>query len=245
MTSLAGGPGGFRGREEGDRDRPERRNRDEEFASSRADEVNDWGSTRQFQPSDGPRGGGERRGGFGGDRPPGAADNVDDWGSTRKFEPTAGDRDRPGGFRDGPPRRAGFDPSRADEGDQWGKAFVPSDPLAARGGSRSFGFADRPAPTAAATPADEEDRWARKGPPPADPTPASSGPTQRPRLNLQPRTKPVETSAEGAADGQANSQKSSNPFGAARPREEVLKEKGIDVTKEDLSPKEIREVVVR
>ncbi|GAX74199.1 hypothetical protein CEUSTIGMA_g1648.t1 [Chlamydomonas eustigma] len=233
-----GGSNGYGSRREGDSDRPERRNRDDDRQPSRADETRDWGATRAFVPSgDGPRqggfGGGDRRGGgFGGDRPAGAADVVDDWGSTRKFEPSA---DRPGGFRDGPrggrddrgPRRE-YEPSRADEGEQWGKSFQPSQPPPNRS-SRGFGFNDR-----ATGLEDQEDRWARRGPmetPQETPAPAASAPGERPRLLLQPRTKPAEVVDADKANG--DQPKKSNPFGAARPREEVLKEKGVDTVTPD------------
>ncbi len=235
MHARAGG-----GRDRGDGDRPERRNR-EDFQPSRADETRDWGATRTFAPSnDGPRGGG-RPGGVGGgdrdrERPPlGEADAVDDWGSTRKFEPSA---ERGGGFRDGPrrdgpPPRRDFEPSRADEGEQWGKAFVPSEPRPDRGGPRpggsGFGFGDRPAAAA-----DEADRWNRPRPAAVEPEPArDSAPSgERPRLKLAPRTKPVDAVAAPPQDAPEQQQPrkaaSNNPFGAARPREEVLREKGVD-----------------
>ena len=225
--------------------------------------MNDWGATRTFQASEGPRGGGgggfggaggERRGGgFGSDRPQGASDGVDDWGSSRKFEPSA-ERPGGGGFRDaprgdGPPRPSGgraFEPSRADEGgDQWAKTFQPSEPPPGRaaGGARpGFGFGgDRPGGGSAAA-AEEEDRWARRAMPPAAEPAVAAAAGERPKLKLAPRSKPLDDAAapapaatSGVADA-AEKKPSSNPFGAARPREQVLLEKGIDVTKEEALP---------
>jgi hypothetical protein len=258
LIRIDPGGGGFRRDGEMDRDRPDRRDRDD-YPSSRADEVRDWGATRTFQPSDGPRGGGfggpggERRGGggFGSDRPLGAADNVDDWGTTKKFEPRAeqsgGFRDgpsRPGGFRDGPQRGGGFEPSRADEGEWGNKAFTPSDPPVRSNGGGRFGFADRPGGGGSAQAADEEERWARRGPPEPAPASSSAAPAERPRLNLKPRSVPVNPS-EGGGSQDEPKKPSSNPFGGARPREEILKEKGIDVKDEPPPKSSVLEAVVR
>jgi Spy/CpxP family protein refolding chaperone len=51
------------------------------------------------------------------------------------------------------------------------------------------------------------------------------GEPRRSRLQLKPR------SAEGVAAAQASNSGKSNPFGAARPREEILREKGVDIQK--------------
>jgi hypothetical protein len=232
------GPGG--GRDE--QGRPERRRDGEDYgASSRADSTDDWGTVKKFEPtSGGQRGGfgdGPRRGGGGfEDRPFSNSDAVDDWGSSKKFEPSQG-RDAPGGFRDrdGPARRPPIEPSKADEEDQWsrGKQFQPSEgdrggAAGGRGdrGSRGFGFSGGDP--------DGGDRWERRAPPPEEAS--SKGvrdepPAERPRLKLNPRTKPLEsaTSAEAAAGEVAAAErpKGNNPFGNARPREEVLKEKGV------------------
>lgn len=176
---------------------------------------------------------------------------MDDWGTTKKFEPTAerpgGFRDgppRPGGFRDGPPRGGGggFEPSRADESDWGSKVFTPSEPPQGRsgGGSRGFGFADRPGGGSGAQ-ADEEDRWARRGPPEPTPTSSSAAPAERPRLNLMPRS----VSVEAGVTQEEPKKPSSNPFGGARPREEILKEKGIDVKDEPSSKPPVLEAVIR
>ncbi|KAF5833755.1 hypothetical protein DUNSADRAFT_9822 [Dunaliella salina] len=241
----AGPPGGMGGafRDYGG-DRGERRGRRgedgaDEFIPSRADEVRDWGSTRKFQPSDdGPRGRGFG-GGFGGrgdsreGRPVSMADEAADWGGSKKFEPSTGFG---GGFRDreGPRRGPMFEPSsKADEEEQWsrkGPLPVPDTRERSRGRERSgFGFSGDPTRNP-----DLEDRWGRRAPP-ADAngstSPARSAvPTERPRLKLAPRTAPIEEKPQGpgtAAQPQPKKEKS-NPFGAAKPREEVLKEKGVE-----------------
>lgn len=75
----------------------------------------------------------------------------------------------------------------------------------------------------------QERTWRR-----ADAGPASGGddaaPRERPRLNLAPRSA---APAGGAAPGAHGASKAS-VFGAARPREEVLREQGRDAVKEDL-----------
>jgi hypothetical protein len=106
--------------------------------------------------------------------------------------------------------------------------------------------------------ADMEDKWSHRGPPPGEAAGSSAdraGPAERPKLKLAPRTKPLpeqqqpQQQANGAAASpkgsdagssgsgpqqQQEKPRKSNPFGAARPREEVLKEKGIDYQKEEL-----------
>ncbi|EFJ41517.1 hypothetical protein VOLCADRAFT_121634 [Volvox carteri f. nagariensis] len=239
---LGGGFRDYGGDREGRGGRYQREDRPprEEREPSRADSVDDWGSTRKFVPGgDGGGFGGSRGfgGGFGdrGDRPPreprppSNADMVDDWGTARKFEPS-GPAPR-GGFDDrrrydGPPPM-----SKADLEDSWGRGrdFKPSEspaPPRGFGGSR-----DGPRESTA----DREDRWARRTVEPST-SAAPEAPAERPRLKLAPRSVPVGEQAPAASSsGGAEERKaSSNPFGAARPREEVLKEKGVDPIKEVL-----------
>eukprot|EP00978_Attheya_sp_CCMP212_P034544 scaffold145139_cov40-Attheya_sp.AAC.1 len=61
-------------------------------------------------------------------------------------------------------------------------------------------------------------------PPAAEPAP--SGPPRRQRLQLKPRSATAGSTA--AAPSSSSSSGKSNPFGAAKPREEVLASKGID-----------------
>lgn len=199
--------GGFRDRSTDGGDR-------EDQGPSRADTDSNWGSSRKFEPSKGydePRG----RSGFD-DRP----------GRSRGF----GDRDRE--FKDVSP----VGPSRADQEDRWARKSSPS---------------SEPPPIPRSGEADTADRWSRRAPLPADSVPSSAAPGgERKRLSLKPRTlpppelsKPVAPAAAAADEEQqaapAEQQQQqppkprSNPFGAARPREEVLKEQGRDWKKED------------
>lgn len=207
---------------------------------SRADAVDDWGTTRKFVPGGGDGGSRGFGGGFG-DRDrapreprefkPSAADAVDDWGAQRKFEPSGargfGD-DRRGGFGD---RERRFDgpppPSKADMEDSWGRGreFKPAADAPSR---PSRGFAGDNASAA-----DKEERWGRKAPEPSAAAAESSGPSERPRLKLAPRSVPADGAGAGSSDA-AGAGSKSNPFGAARPCEEVLKEKGVDPIKEAL-----------
>lgn len=174
-----------------------------------------WGSSRV---SDEPR----RNGGFNREKEsgPSRADETDDWGAAKKS--TVGnngfdrrERERGGG---------GFfnSQSRADDSDNWGasKAFVPpTEGRRSNGGERKVGFASSGG-------ADAEN-WLRMK------KEESTG-TERPRLNLQPRTLPVsEGKQEGPVTPSKPASRGSNPFGEARPREDVLAAKGQDPRKID------------
>lgn len=162
---------------------------------------------------------------------------------------------RRSGFDDdrrGPRRGSDFDappppPSRADEVDNWaaGKRAVPP-PDTGRGSSRygSLGGGSR---------ADDVDNWNFGKKPTAAPPPARSSTfgsnfrdsgsdwrrgdsrereeTGRPRLVLDPPSRGGANEGEGPA---VMKTEKPNPFGAARPREEVLAEKGLDWKKLDL-----------
>ncbi|KAJ0233577.1 Eukaryotic translation initiation factor 4B3 [Hirschfeldia incana] len=210
----------------------------------REDSSSRWGSSRASE--DGERRGG---GGFNRDREsgrdsgPSRADETDDWGAGKKafggngFErrergPLGGDgferRDRgPGG---------GFfeSQSKADEADSWVSSkprFVPSTNNEKRG---SFESLSRNRDSQFGS---DSDTWGRRreesgGAPP------SGGGISRPRLVLQPRTLPVaavEVKPECPVAAVVVERpviverpKGANPFGNARPREEVLAEKGQD-----------------
>jgi Plant specific eukaryotic initiation factor 4B len=224
---------------ERDGDREER----EDLGPSRADESDNWGATRKFVASGGERHGGgyerSRGGGFGGrdreyagsahgssqdgDRGPSRADESDNWARDRKPVEPAGrgfeasdrrggyERRGGGGFDDAPRRRDEYEsPSRADEADKW----APRGDGAGGSGFGGGGYREREAPRA-----DSEDRWrARRAPSDGAASAAGGG---RPRLQLAPRTKPV---SPDPTPELAPAATKSNPFGAARPREDVLKE---------------------
>ncbi len=212
----------------------------EEVGPSRADESDDWGRDRKFVSGPAPRSGGFDRH----ERPPrgeyipSRADEVDSWGRASPLPP-APERRGFGGFDDRPPRRQ-YDlgsGTRADESNTWTrKEPLPSTGRSTPDSGDRWSGGDR---------ADRVDRWG-SGARPAS-REDSTTPRERPRLVLKPRTVPVENNndsggevtplreANGAATNgdvggkQDGGAKQSNPFGAARPREEVLKAKGVPV----------------
>lgn len=220
--------GGFRSYGGGMRDEQPRRqgsfNRDSnrESERSRADETDNWATGKRSPVSNGfeRRERGER-GGFFTDSQS-RADEVDNWASNKSFAPSEPRRyERRGSFglesSNGGADSGSWVKRREEEGPRTGGAF---DSLRERrGGSESNG-------------ADSES-WGRRR--------EEGNVGSRPRLNLQPRTLPVGDKTEIAA---AVKPKASNPFGQARPREEVLKEKGQDwkEIEEKLESTKIKEV---
>jgi hypothetical protein len=174
-----------------------------------------WGSSRV---SDEPR----RNGGFNKDKDsgPSRADEIDDWAAGKKSTVGSNGFDRRERERGG----GGFfnSQSRADDSDNWGssKASVPpTEGRRSNGGERKVGFTSNGG-------ADAEN-WLRMK------KEESTG-TERPRLNLQPRTLPVsEGKQESPVTPSKPASRGSNPFGQARPREDVLAEKGQDPRKID------------
>ncbi|PON55090.1 Eukaryotic initiation factor [Parasponia andersonii] len=173
------------------------------------------------------------------DSGPSRADEVDNWASTKKsFVGNNGferrERERSGFFSDSQ--------SKADESDNWvsNKSFVPPEGRRNGGGferERKVGF---PSNGGGA----DADYWGKKK--------ESNGGNEngsvnsvggRPRLNLQPRTLPV-SNESSPGSGAVAKPKGSSPFGEARPREEVLAEKGQDWKKidEQLDSVKIKEV---
>ncbi len=188
---------------------------------------------------------------------PSRADEASTWGGGNRFEPSAPrrggfeDRDRGGGFRDRDDAGS-LGPARADEEDRWSKKFTPGEPAPLRRG-----------PSSSSGAADGEDRWSRSTSSMRDADPPASG--ERPRIKLAPRSLPPpvlkvesqpeqkqpaatsESPAEAAPAPSGPPKPKSNPFGAARPREEVLKEQGRDWQKEEfaLEHKRVNRCVVR
>ncbi len=221
--------------------------------------MDDWGASRKFVPSSSGGGsGGFGSGGFGsrredrdepaGEDGPSRADTTDDWGASRKFTPTSAGGS--GGFEDksssrgfASSRRGDDDfeggPSRADTESRWGKKIAPSSGVSS--GSSGGGYEDRPSRDR-----DSEETWgARRGVDAGADAPSAGG---RPRLKLAPRTKPLpvleippeaklpekkEPEPEPLPVVTGPPKPKANPFGAARPREEVLKEQGRDWKKEE------------
>lgn len=222
---------------------------------SRADTADNWGAERKFVPSDREgggfrdRGGDRDRGGFGGgfhdreDRPPRRDDDgpsradTGDWGS-RQFVPssprrgnTYEDGPRGGGFRDREPRepREPLEPSRADLEDRWERRGDVAPPTGFEDRPRERrGFSDgwRGREAGGSGPSSRDgsrDRWARR------PAGGDDAPRERPKLVLKPRTE-----GEGEAPaGEAAPAARPSIFGAARPREDVLKDQGRDAVRED------------
>ncbi|XP_076932565.1 eukaryotic translation initiation factor 4B3-like [Bidens hawaiensis] len=191
----------------------ERRPSRELLGPSRADDNDDWGAGKKTI------GGGfdrrERGGGgfFGGSHS--RVDELDSWGSNKSFRPSEGRR--PGGFdRE---RRMGFESSGdADNSDNWGKKKEVEGRRFGGGGGNGSGSGsafDSLRDRRVVNESSDSDTWGRK----REELGGSGG---RPKLNLQPRKLPV-----GEVET-VKPTKGSNPFGDARPREEVLKEKGED-----------------
>ncbi|XP_038902087.1 eukaryotic translation initiation factor 4B3-like [Benincasa hispida] len=166
---------------------------------------------------------------------PSRADEIDDWGAGKK--PMMGngferrERGGGGGFFDS-------NSSKADESDSWvsSKSFTPSEGRRSGGGferERRGGF---PSSGGGA----DSDSWGRKS------EGVRGGIGERPRLNLQPRSIPLNNGNQEAS-GSAVKPKGSNPFGNARPREQVLAEKGQDWKKidEQLESMKIKDTVER
>lgn len=203
---------------------------------SKADTAASWGS-KTFEPS--ADRGAARGGGFG--------DSY-----------TA--REKSGGFADkyGEDRATFVNrgPSKADEEDRWSrKAVLPSSDRE-RDTGRGFGASSSDGN------ADRADRWSRSSSAAPASTNGTAGPTERKRLNLTARTAPPPlpppapaqplttkealeeetqdqdttptTETKPAEDAPVAAPKpKSNPFGTARPREEVLKEQGRDWKREE------------
>ncbi|XP_062222874.1 eukaryotic translation initiation factor 4B1-like [Phragmites australis] len=175
----------------------------------------------------GDRGGG---GGFDDDgrrAPPGRGSDLDmrsradedrDWSMSKKsFSPSLADhgpRGRYGALGGGAPASVGC----ADEDGDWsrGKKPLPSGPSRYPSLGSVGGFRDSPGST------DSSDRWSRAAP--------SNGERERPRIVLDPPKRDASTTPTPLAEvGHSRP----SPFGAARPREDVLADKGLDWKKMD------------
>ncbi|XP_058767459.1 eukaryotic translation initiation factor 4B3 [Vicia villosa] len=182
---------------------------------------------------------------------PSRADEIDNWAAAKK--PVGGNgferRDRERGERG---ERGGFfdSQSRADESDSWvsSKSFVPSEGRRFSGGGGGF---DRERKVGFGTSGGaDSDNWNRKkgeisvG---SERTETVAG--GRPRLVLQPRSASASNENQdvpAAGSGIVAKPKGANPFGEARPREQVLAEKGQDWKKidEQLESLKIKETAV-
>jgi hypothetical protein len=165
-------------------------------------------------------------GGFGADLSASRADEVDDWVSTKRSAPAPFPERRErvgGGF-------GGDSHSRADDSASWtsSKSYStpPPPPSDGRRGGSVWGF-NRDGGL-------DSDSWGRRR---EEVSNGGGSSAARPRLNLQKRTLPLATNTDGEKKeekgGERPRSRSSNPFGAARPREEVLAAKGEDWRKEE------------
>lgn len=195
------------------------------YSSGGGDESSNsrWGSSRG---SDRNVGGG---GGFGRDASresgPSRADETDNWAAAKKSVVGNGfERRERGGFFDSQ--------SKADEADSWvsNKSPVPSEGRRFGGSGGGFERERRMSFAPGGGGADSEN-WGKKR---EDSNGGTGSGTEggRPRLNLQPRTLPL-SNGSPQGSGPVVKPKGSNPFGDARPREEVLAEKGQDWKKID------------
>lgn len=219
---LGGGFRNYGGDRESSRVRVSDRNRERERDSgpSRADEVDDWSKTKKmssFGPDRSERR--EKVGFFNSSR----ADEVDNWASNKSFAPTSDPprRERRMGFESysngsGPDADNWLKKEdRAVDSDTWGRRkedrAVDSDTWGRRKEDRVV----------------DSDNWGRKKEESSNGN--ADGAVARPRLNLQPRTLPINNGqGQTQTPTEGGKPKGSNPFGEARPREEVLKEKGKD-----------------
>ncbi|KAF5778193.1 putative plant specific eukaryotic initiation factor 4B [Helianthus annuus] len=153
---------------------------------------------------------------------PSRADEVDNWAMTKKT-PSFDSSSRPNRYSSSSSSLGGVSTgggggfSRADEIDNWAvnKKPVAVAPPPVRSSNFGSGFRDSGGP--------EQDRWSR-----GVSQERAPGVTERRRLVLDPPkgdTGPVENVTRGNKP---------NPFGSARPREEILAEKGLDWKKADL-----------
>ncbi|KAL8241648.1 hypothetical protein R6Q59_011950 [Mikania micrantha] len=142
---------------------------------------------------------------------PSRADEVDNWAMTKKT-PSFDSATRPNRYNSlggsGGLITGGGGVSRADEIDNWTVNKKPIAPAPARSSTLGSGFRDSGGP--------EPDRWSR------------GGNQERRRLVLDP---PKGENVQIEPLGKGNKP---NPFGNARPREEILAEKGLDWRKADL-----------
>ena len=177
-------------------------------ARDRDDGDGSWGGGRRFygEFDEGRRGGPRSR--VSDFDQPSRADDVDNWASMKKSVPAfdSGRQNRYGSLGGG--GGGGLGGSRADEVDNWmaGKKPPPSRSSTFVSGIRDSG--------------PEPDRWTRG---------TSDGDRERPRLVLDP---PRRNGSVSVTEPAVKTNKP-NPFGAARPREEVLSEKGLDWKKLD------------
>lgn len=142
------------------------------------------------------------------------ADEIDNWAAAKKSVTPTG-RSGGGFFSDSQ--------SKADESDSWISNKTEMAPRS------RFGFERKSSFDSLSRDRGERDNWGRKKEESGNDSELTL--RARPRLVLQPRSVPVAASEGGGASPTVNAvakPKGANPFGEARPREEVLAQKGKD-----------------
>ncbi|CAN6238522.1 unnamed protein product [Urochloa humidicola] len=151
---------------------------------------------------------------------PSRADEDRDWSMSKKSLAPAdsGPRSRYGGLGGGAGAVAST--GRADDDGDWSRGKKPmATPAPSRypslgGGGGGSGFRDSPVST------DSADRWSRAAP--------TNGERERPRLVLDPPKREALATAMATPPTAEAGRGRPSPFGAARPREDVLADKGLD-----------------
>eukprot|EP00741_Cyanophora_paradoxa_P018326 tig00000204_g17695.t1 len=230
---------GFKIRDEGSRYGGGRNDRYGDREGPGGEDVSNWRDREGPSGGFGDRGdrdGGPRRGfgGFDKDRDAGGADEGD-WRSGDRGGFGGRDRDRGGfggGFRE---REDRGDRDRGFGGGDRDRGFGGGDRDRGFGGGRREFDAGGDRGKSWGSTRGGEDRESD------EPRGGAAGGADRPRLKLAPRTAPLpetrspeaKPNAPSPPPQAAASKPKSNPFGAAKPREEVLKEKGVPVPAEE------------
>ena len=214
-----------------------------ELAPSRADEIDNWAVGKKSTTGNGfDR---RERGSFFDSQS--RADESDSWVSNKNFVPSEGRRfgSNGGGFER--ERKVGFGSSGGADSDNWNKKKGELNGGGERNDNGGRFERERKVGFGSSGGADL-DNWNRKRGELNGGSERNETGGGRPRLNLQPRSFSV---SNGNQEGSVNvaKPKGSSPFGEARPREEVLAEKGQDWKKIDerleTTKMKIRETVER
>ncbi|KAH9315606.1 hypothetical protein KI387_024233 [Taxus chinensis] len=208
---------------------PRERTAEEDSRGGLGGGFRDYGRSNRFENRDRGDRGSRGYGGFDDERKqttdrdmPSRADESDNWGTMKKSMPPPGDQFERRRF-DGDRYEGigGGGGSRADEADNWGtgkkSAFSAAPP-----DRRSMGFG-----SSYREPGMDADRWGKKE------SYRDERPGDRPRLVLNPPRNASDPVSSQVVDEGAPKSVKPNPFGLARPREEVLAEKNIDFKKLD------------
>lgn len=227
------------------------RDSNREIEPSRADEVDNWAAGKKSTGNGFERRDREKeRGGFFDSQS--RADESDRWVSSKSFAPSEGRRFSSGGGggfeRE---RKVGFGTSGGADSDNWNKKkgeFSVGSERTENVGGGGGGFEGERKVGFGTSGGADSDNWNKKkgefsvG---SDRTESAGVVGARPRLVLQPRSLSASNETEETGPGKVEKPKGVNPFGEARPREQVLAEKGQDWKKidEQLESVKIKETV--